>query len=267
MHVVERRAIGQWFSVDLDSGEEQWSTRGGRANTFCGVDSGVIVASEMRSDGPWTLDFGVYGRSLETGEPLWTSHREGVRGQVLAWLDKVPGFTNGFRDRPLFVRDGRCFCNSGRVLDVTSGALIGRHQETFTRPPDPAQRLYQDGRVELTQGWLSARTERGELVVSFARGGTQAYARTFAGVGGNYFSYRLAGNALFVISQNAKGAQLLMNGTRHGEVIASAQLTLDPNRHARIETVSDEHLLVSIDGRDLWCFSLNSLPSYRHATT
>ena len=78
------------------------------ANTIRAIADGVIVVlSEMRSDGPWTADFGVYAIALESGDLLWTSHREGLAGTVCkAALDHVPGFTNELRDRPKRVQDG-----------------------------------------------------------------------------------------------------------------------------------------------------------------
>ena len=67
-------AIGQWFCVDRQSGDLKWQRQHFRASSICGFDSGVIVAYEMRSDGPWTAGFGCYGLSLESGELVWSSH-------------------------------------------------------------------------------------------------------------------------------------------------------------------------------------------------
>ena len=91
---------------------------------MAGIDSGVIVANETRSDGPWTAGFGCYGISLQNGRLLWTSHGSGLWGRFVRLLDYVPGFTNELRDTPEQVEDGKVYCRSGRVLDVTTGQLI-----------------------------------------------------------------------------------------------------------------------------------------------
>ena len=73
VQIVGGHAVGQWFCVDLDYGRCLWERRLPRANTIRAIADGVIVASEMRSDGPWTADFGVYAIALESGDLLWTS--------------------------------------------------------------------------------------------------------------------------------------------------------------------------------------------------
>jgi len=84
----------------------------------------VIVASEMRSDGPWTFTFGCYGISLDTGSLLWISHGTGFRGVLARILDFIPGFTNELRDSPHHIEDGQIFCEGGRVLDVKTGEVL-----------------------------------------------------------------------------------------------------------------------------------------------
>src|SRR5262249_7436635 len=91
-----------------------------------GLTEDVAVASETRSDGPWTADFGCYGISLKTGDLLWASHAAGLWGRVLRLLDSVPFFTNDLRDTPARVRGNEVICNSGRVLDVHTGADLRR---------------------------------------------------------------------------------------------------------------------------------------------
>lgn len=126
VHLLPDRVVGQWFCADRVTGELDWQARLLRPNTICGFDSGVIVASEMRSDGPWTADFGCYGISLESGRLLWASHGSGIWGRIVRLLDFVPGFSNELRDTPHHVADGKVFCNSGRVLDVKTGKLLHR---------------------------------------------------------------------------------------------------------------------------------------------
>ncbi len=124
VHLLADCVVGQWFCADRTTGKLRWRGKLLRPNTILGFDSGVIVASEMRSDGLWTADFGCYGISLEDGRLLWTSHGSGLWGRIVRLLDFVPGFTNELRDTPHHVQNGKVFCNSGRVLDVKSGMLL-----------------------------------------------------------------------------------------------------------------------------------------------
>jgi hypothetical protein len=123
-----------------------WDRRIRRADTIRGIQDGVIVASEMRSDGPWTLDFGCYGIDLETGTLLWVSHRDGLYGTIVRVLDYLPGFTNELRDSPHEIRAGEVVCKSGRVLDLRTGRLLRRMSRDALPPyrerTDPAWRLY-----------------------------------------------------------------------------------------------------------------------------
>jgi len=125
VHLLPDKVLGQWFVAERKSGELVWQRRILRANSIRGIASGVIVASEMRSDGPWTFDFGCYGISLEDGRLVWVSHREGAFGIVTRLLDFVPMFTNELRDSPHHVLEGKVYCESGRVLDALTGELLG----------------------------------------------------------------------------------------------------------------------------------------------
>jgi hypothetical protein len=110
------------------------------------IQDGVIVATEVRSDGPWTLYFGCYGIDLETGDMLWVSHRDGLYGAIVRALDHLPGFTNELRDTPHEVRAGEVICKSGRVLDLRKGRLLRRMSRDALPPyrerTDPASQLY-----------------------------------------------------------------------------------------------------------------------------
>lgn len=59
VHLLRDHAVGQWFCVHRESGQLMWQHAMLRANDICNIDSGVIVASEMRSDGPWTATLDV----------------------------------------------------------------------------------------------------------------------------------------------------------------------------------------------------------------
>ena len=78
----------------------------------------------MRSDGPWSGLLGCYGISLENGQLLWTSHGSGIWGRLGRLLDFVPGFANEFRDTPRQIKDGKNFCDSGRIIDIQTGILL-----------------------------------------------------------------------------------------------------------------------------------------------
>ncbi len=148
VHLLPNKVLGQWICVDRLEGKILWEKRFARPNTICGVEQNVIVASEKRSDGPWTLDFGCYGISVETGKLLWTSHGQGSWGKLLRVCDFVPGSTNEFRDSPHHLENGECFCTSGRVLDVSTGADLRRvspeEAQQHETPQSDAQRLYHD---------------------------------------------------------------------------------------------------------------------------
>jgi hypothetical protein len=144
VHLLPNHVLGQWVCLARGTGELLWQRSLLRPNTICGVDSGVIVGSEMRSDGPWTFDFGCYGISLTDGRLLWTSHASGVWGPLLRLFDFVPSFTNEFRDTPHHVKDGRVFCNSGRVLDVLTGRTLERIDPQTIYATSSAERTAED---------------------------------------------------------------------------------------------------------------------------
>lgn len=171
--------LGQWFCLDRETGKPLWERRFHRPNTIHGVSRDVIVASEMRSDGPWMYCFGCYGISLLTGKLLWTSHRSGIWGRLLRLCDFVPGFTNDVRDVPAHVVSDECICESGRVLDVRTGSLVRRipqsDVDSHAPPPTEQQRLGETGyridaprRIKIgPDAWLSRRLE-GEPIGSIA---------------------------------------------------------------------------------------------------
>jgi hypothetical protein len=126
VHLLSSKVLGQWACFDRHDGSLVWEQGLWRPNTIVEIQDGIIVATEMRSDGPWTADFGCYGISLDTGKLLWTSHGSGWWGRFLRLLDFVPGFTNDLRDDPNFVQGQECFCNSGRIIDLHSGKDVRR---------------------------------------------------------------------------------------------------------------------------------------------
>jgi hypothetical protein len=157
VHLLPTRALGQWCCLDRKDGRLLWERWLLRPNTIRGVTEEVIVASETRSDGPWTMDFGCYGISMRTGRLLWTSHARGWWGPVVRLLDYVPGFTNELRDTPHHVVDNEVFCESGRVLDVETGKDLRRvtpeEVGRFQEPRSEAQRLCNGERIRVGDNW------------------------------------------------------------------------------------------------------------------
>ncbi len=124
--LLDDLVLGQWICIQRSNGHILWERGFWRPNAVVGVTDDVIVATETRSDGPWTCDFGCYGISLRTGELIWVSHRNGLWGKIVRLFDYIPAFTNELRDRATSVQDGVVFCESGRVLDVRTGAFLRR---------------------------------------------------------------------------------------------------------------------------------------------
>ncbi|OHB85305.1 MAG: hypothetical protein A2V98_17945 [Planctomycetes bacterium RBG_16_64_12] len=130
VHLLPNRVVGYWFCLDRSSGARLWERRL-EPDEIVGIDDGVIVANER-----WRrLDFGstrhgCYGISLETGKLLWTSHASGFWSWLLGELD------HRSRDCPVYVADGRCYCRSGRILDVATGRLVERVSKDEIKPPE-----------------------------------------------------------------------------------------------------------------------------------
>lgn len=224
VQLLPKHVLGQWACLERSTGQLLWAHPLGRPNRVCGVGAGVIVASEMRSDGPWTADFGVYGIDLETGRLLWTSHAGGIWGRVIRALDAVPLFTNELRDRPATVRATDCVTGRGRVLDLKTGKRIGNEPTPADQPGVPegvARTLYREGSCALEWGTLRlgspeapATAERnGRKQVHSLRGELRFFLQTADGqvlwkfdikehgyhCGSDYFSYRLAAPFVYVI--------------------------------------------------------------------
>lgn len=139
------RVFGQWFALDRSNGRCIWERNFWRPNSITGFTNRVIVATECRSDGPSTAEYGCYGIDASTGALIWTSHRNGWWGKLLRILDFIPGNANEFRDDAEGIYDNEVICSSGRVLDADTGRTL-RKQDTldprFYPEVDDAQRLY-----------------------------------------------------------------------------------------------------------------------------
>jgi hypothetical protein len=289
VHLLPSRVLGQWFCLDRSDGRVLWERRFCRPDTIREVAGPVIIASETRSDGPWTASFGCYGISLETGELLWTSHAAGMWGRLLRFLDFVPGFTNELRDAPDFVQSGEVVCASGRVLDVHTGRDIRRlpaeEVKKHERLQSEAALLYHGRlrnawtKIRLANGsWLShkARPEE-DAVIGFrlyilGEDGSVQWDFDLATTGyhlaGNYYSYRYAVPYLYLVVSEER--QLRDVPARPGHVLPNPAvyrlLTLNLNstsviqdfrvedgkvKECRIEDVDEAGLLVSLDRRHL----------------
>lgn len=303
MQLLEKRALGQWLCLDVDSGTLLWERRYHRPNTVVGVSENVIVATEMRSDGPWTLTFGGYGISLETGELLWTSHAKPRWNGFLRFLDLIPGFTNELRDTPVGVKGSQCACESGRVLDIHTGRQIGKtpHVEAWRSGSSgssdrqaPAQRLYDtqiagggprfvkigDGKL-LTHQWDSEpptetpSEQQFRLCLLDARHNLQwkfAIRDFNKYIEGNFFSYRYAGDCVYLIvsdeppyvpvkpdapylvQPNPTTYHLWTLDIGSGAILQKIPVTDAGVTECRIEDLTDDYLLVSVNGKRLLCY-------------
>ena len=127
--MLPHRVLGYWFCLDRSSGARLWERRL-EPDEIVGIEDGVIVANERRRLPFSSKRYGCYGISLETGKVLWTSHASSFWGVLLTALD--------VKDCPVYVADGKCYCWSGRILDVKTGKLLERvPKEEITRPDRP----------------------------------------------------------------------------------------------------------------------------------
>lgn len=294
VQLLPDRVLGQWVCVERSAGKPLWEKRYHRPNTVVGVSEGVIIASEMRSDGPWTLDFGCYAISLETGDLLWVSHGSGLWGRVLRCLDYLPGFTNDLRDSPMSVEGPECICGSGRVLDVRTGQQIRQltqeqlksrnEAQKKERPKSDAQVLYEGGKVPVSSGaWLTHTEEPG---VMNARGlrlrllneddtirwsfdlDTTGYQISHC----NFYAYRYARPYVYIVAseepsmkphptlehhvlENPTLFRLLTLDTSSGELVQDIPLGSQRYSECRIEDIDEHGLLVAADHRSLWYFT------------
>ena len=296
VHVLRRIVLGQWFAASRDEGVIQWEARHARANTICDVseESGVILASEMRSDGPWTASFGCYAISLSTGELLWANHGSGMRRGVLRALDYIPAFTNELRDTPLAIRENACICTSGRVLDLMTGKPMGQLAKTElealgVKPNRSAgEDLYFAGEVTLPDYRLciSNHTRQPKGGIRFVHGilrlsgiepnGSARWTFDIQTTGyhtdGNYFSYRLVPPyTYFVVSEgeqwkahprqpharlpNSTRYRVLTLDVRSGEIVQDKPICDAACDGARIEDADGTGLMVSMNGRTICYFA------------
>jgi hypothetical protein len=161
--LLDDYVVGQWFALNRKSGECLWQREFPRANSIFEISDGVILASETRSDGPWTADFGCYGISLTSGEMLWQWTGKGIRGRLVRWLEKIPGYTNEYRPHFLGVRENECATTQGDILNIHTGKYLRSESEISIprknySPQSDAKRVYRGQPVEISEGlYLSTR--------------------------------------------------------------------------------------------------------------
>jgi hypothetical protein len=262
--------------LDAETGAEHWRRSFHRPTSICGVSRDVIVAYEMRSDGPWTAIFGIYGIDAKSGELLWTNHARRPWRWFVRCLDFVPGFTNEFRDAPLAVDGDYVSTRNGRVLDVRTG----RDCPDCSKAPSKVERtrreevFYDKRAIQVGADTLRVigskdqfeilRTDLNGRVVWRFDGRDRALH-----VDGNYYSYRLHGETIFIVLGNAPNSVPIdpAKPLIHKRNAASYQLGMlhvatgefesfplaDGRRlnDCRIEAVKGTRLLVSFDGVEL----------------
>ena len=172
VHLLNDYVVGQWFVLKRNSGECLWERGFQRANTIFEITDGVILASETRSDGPWTASFGCYGISLSSGDMLWRWYGNGIRGRLAKFLDCVPNYTNEFRPHFVGVRGNEFATKQGHILDIHTGRFLRREAEISIpqknyEPQTAAQKIYNGQPVEVAPNLLlstrEARAKMGKL--------------------------------------------------------------------------------------------------------
>jgi outer membrane protein assembly factor BamB len=291
VQLLPDRILGEWFCLDRRDGRLLWERQYRRPTTIVGVSDGVIIAGETRSDGPWTRGFGCYGLSMNTGELLWTSHRNGVWGRVVRLLDYIPGFTNDLRDCPVDVAGAECICASGRVLDIHTGREVRRIPKEQVRAlsasPEArseAETLYNSmsqpyTRVQIAGGqWLSHRRpkepgKRGfalylshdddSIIWEFDLASTGYYVSH-----ANFYAARLVRPYVYIVASElpslvphaTKARHVIPNPTvfrlltldlASGRIVQDVRISDTKYSECRIENADDRGVAVSAGGREL----------------
>lgn len=130
VHLLPDRVVGYWFCLDRHSGARLWERRLNLAE-IAGIEDGIIVANKRH----YVCDIctprsGCCGISLETGKLLWTSHGPGLWSRLLSEFHS---------ESPAYVADGKCYCWSGRVIDIHTGRIVNRIPQTEITPPKPPE--------------------------------------------------------------------------------------------------------------------------------
>ncbi len=273
----DKYVIGQWFSLDAETGTEYWSRRFHRPTTVWDCAHDVIVASETRSDGPWTASFGIYGIDAQTGQLLWTNHGRGLWRKLLRFFDYVPGFTNEFRDVPKFIAGEYVVTSSDRILDIRTGRQcpsVAAKTPTDNDRSAPAQTLYDSKSLEIDGDTIFVQDHHDEFAI-LRRDQCGQDIWHFAAkdcsmhVEGNYYSYRLHDGRIFMILGDAPSYvpikeseplcvkpnpacyQLGVLDVTSGEFEIYPLANAKQRTECRIESIRNDRMLVSCDGSQL----------------
>jgi outer membrane protein assembly factor BamB len=237
----------------------------------------MIVASETRSDGPWTAGFGIYGIDARTGKLLWTNHGRGLWGRLLRCFDCVPGYTNEFRDVPKCVVGQYVVTAAGRILDIRTGrqcpsATVTTQNDNGRSAPD--QRLYDNKSLRMDGDTIRVQGSRDDFVI-LRRDNDGREIWRFAArdralhVDGNYYSYRFHDGHIFIVlgdapnyvpiketeplyvKPNPANYQLGILDVSSGECGLFPLVDAKQRNECRIEAIRDNRVLISCDGTQL----------------
>lgn len=272
--------IGQWFVLDAVKGSELWTGSFWRANAIRGCEDGVIVASELCSTGPWMGELGIYGIDVKTGELRWVSHGSGIWGKFLYCLDCIPFLANELKDSPRAVRDGHVITSAGRILDIQTGLPTSQDRPAFLdlQAKSPAKIFYSDGSLQVQCGKLFVKAlwesfslfccdDQGREIWRFAAADHAGYVDT------NYYSYRFHDGRVFILMGDAparvpdpkRADYVIPNPANYCLVVvdvATGKFEMHSlgkaklRTEARIETIREDNMLVSFDGKDLVAYKI-----------
>lgn len=117
-----RSILTSVFGFDAEAGRLQWHVRRPFDMVAVGASRGVLVATRWMASGATSFSRGVWGISAETGCVLWTSHDSNERVATAGWWGRLKSMLTRRWDAPHAVHDGTVLCESGRVLDIDTGA-------------------------------------------------------------------------------------------------------------------------------------------------
>ncbi len=278
VELLPGRVLGQWFCLERSTGQLLWHQNFTAPNTVFAVRDDVIIASETRSDGPRTANFGIYGISLINGKVIWRDGDKDFLGNLFG--------LNLLGETAVEVRDnGEVVTQSGRVLDLKTGNNIRKEKTRADRdilPINPGEKLYglkavdcgrgkilklgTPGQPENKDSWnfstnlcLFQEDKGGEIVWEF-----QLEKRGYF-IEGNYFSYRYRPPFVWAIAsdkplyipdpqhpkylvfnQEPKAYFILVLDTNSGEIVKTVPLGGgEVFNSCRLESIDDSNILVS----------------------
>ncbi len=232
----------------------------------------------MRSDGPWTADFGVYAISADTGKLLWSNHGNGILGVLARICDYIPGFTNELRDSPKYICDQYLLTEKGRIIDITSGLVSSACTSFEEEPESNAYLFYTNKEIRIYNGILrvKANTESFELsFISEARSWSYNTSEHNYFMETNFYSFRLLDSHIAliladgpsfvpiketdptIIKPNTVNYSLGLIDIRSGETTIQKLEFEKTETSCRIEDVAGARLLISTNGKNLYEYEIS----------